>query len=495
MPRFFFAALSLAEGLHLPMELPASEYGVGSGKRGNLKQATKSTIVTIERDPQAASIAMQHFARSPYAPYIRLVRGDATKALLSLQRAMRERRRDEENGEASRSIPPTEAQVLRREYFSNPGKEPTVIEQETAKCGQGEDTEENLVSVERLQHRTQETATNQAKQERIDKKDEEELEAKINGVEEDREEGQSKVTGSCNTAGAGGDDRVSCEDSRRPSLLSTHGHQAFSHLFQLEGQGHLPEPSLSSLALPSTGFDLIFLDADKRSYVQYLQLILHPAKPLLARDGLLIVDNVLFVASRKSGCLASTGGAMDQEKQVHEELVKLARQGSLGEEEALVVKTAGKQMKVQEEKREEGVQKRQSLERNETVEGTRNRSKRLLRIQEEMKRVRELLSSDERLVHVRTWLLWCVTAGACSAGYRSEILVFFIWFSPRVYGDPLDDSNRQMLLPMFSGPSMENTLTNPSNLHVWPTLSQLPQCGFDGGKSSVALEGGPRRDT
>ncbi|PHJ20204.1 transmembrane protein [Cystoisospora suis] len=389
------STLSLAEGLHLPMEPPVSEDGAGSAKRRSLKPDSKCTIVTIERDPGAASIAMQHFARSPYAPYIRLVRGDADKVLLSLQRAMRERRCDEENGTASRSVP-TETQVRRGEYVSNLSKEPTEI-QERAKCGQGEETQRYLFSVQRLQHRTGETGTNQDKHERSAKKDEE-LSAKINGIEEDRGVGQSKVTDSCSTTGTEGDDRVSCEDSRRLSLLSEDHHPAFPGLFQLEGQSYLPDQSLCSLALPSKGFDLIFLDADKKSYVQYLRLILHPAKPLLARDGLLIVDNVLFAASRKSGWPACTEGVMDEEEQVHEGPVK-SRQGRFDEEEALSAKMTGKQREVQEEKGEETVRTRQSLRSNETDEGTQNRSKRLLRIQEEMKRVRELLSKDERLVH------------------------------------------------------------------------------------------------
>ncbi|KAL8428804.1 hypothetical protein ACSSS7_006989 [Eimeria intestinalis] len=46
--------------------------------------------------------------------------------------------------------------------------------------------------------------------------------------------------------------------------------------------------------MPSGGFDLIYLDAEKRKYSDYLGLILHPQGPLLARGGVLVVDNTLW---------------------------------------------------------------------------------------------------------------------------------------------------------------------------------------------------------
>ncbi|KAL8453786.1 hypothetical protein Emed_000727 [Eimeria media] len=46
--------------------------------------------------------------------------------------------------------------------------------------------------------------------------------------------------------------------------------------------------------MPSGGFDLIYLDAEKRKYAEYVSLILHPQGPLLAPEGLLLIDNTLW---------------------------------------------------------------------------------------------------------------------------------------------------------------------------------------------------------
>ncbi|KAL8424656.1 hypothetical protein Efla_006441 [Eimeria flavescens] len=45
----------------------------------------------------------------------------------------------------------------------------------------------------------------------------------------------------------------------------------------------------------SGGFDLIYLDAEKRKYADYLQLILHADRPLLSPRGLLLIDNTLWL--------------------------------------------------------------------------------------------------------------------------------------------------------------------------------------------------------
>ncbi|KAL8273030.1 hypothetical protein Esti_003083 [Eimeria stiedai] len=46
--------------------------------------------------------------------------------------------------------------------------------------------------------------------------------------------------------------------------------------------------------MPSGGFDLIYLDAEKRKYSDYIGLILHPQGPVLAPEGVLLIDNTLW---------------------------------------------------------------------------------------------------------------------------------------------------------------------------------------------------------
>ena len=50
--------------------------------------------------------------------------------------------------------------------------------------------------------------------------------------------------------------------------------------------------TLQKLAAQKESFDLIFIDADKKEYVEYFQVILDT--PLLAPDGLICVDNTLL---------------------------------------------------------------------------------------------------------------------------------------------------------------------------------------------------------
>lgn len=49
-------------------------------------------------------------------------------------------------------------------------------------------------------------------------------------------------------------------------------------------------PALETIRSLEPGFDLVFIDADKENYVNYYEATL----PLLAPDGLIVVDNVLW---------------------------------------------------------------------------------------------------------------------------------------------------------------------------------------------------------
>ncbi|KAL8448618.1 hypothetical protein Emag_003933 [Eimeria magna] len=51
--------------------------------------------------------------------------------------------------------------------------------------------------------------------------------------------------------------------------------------------------------MPSEGFDLIYLDAEKRKYAEYVGLILHPQRPLLAPGGVLLIDNTLWLKGER----------------------------------------------------------------------------------------------------------------------------------------------------------------------------------------------------
>lgn len=52
--------------------------------------------------------------------------------------------------------------------------------------------------------------------------------------------------------------------------------------------------SLEGGMLPDGGFDLIYLDAEKKKYSQYIETILDPQRPLLAPRGALLIDNTLW---------------------------------------------------------------------------------------------------------------------------------------------------------------------------------------------------------
>ncbi|CDJ60403.1 hypothetical protein, conserved [Eimeria maxima] len=51
---------------------------------------------------------------------------------------------------------------------------------------------------------------------------------------------------------------------------------------------------LQGSTLPDRGFDLIYLDAEKKKYAEYVETILDPQRPLLAPDGALLIDNTLW---------------------------------------------------------------------------------------------------------------------------------------------------------------------------------------------------------
>ncbi|CDI86593.1 hypothetical protein, conserved [Eimeria praecox] len=56
----------------------------------------------------------------------------------------------------------------------------------------------------------------------------------------------------------------------------------------------LSDASLQNGMFPDGGFDLIYLDAEKKKYAEYVACILDPERPLLAPDGTLLIDNTLW---------------------------------------------------------------------------------------------------------------------------------------------------------------------------------------------------------
>lgn len=51
---------------------------------------------------------------------------------------------------------------------------------------------------------------------------------------------------------------------------------------------------LQTARLPNEGFDLIYLDAEKKKYADYVAVILDRRTPLLAPGGALLIDNTLW---------------------------------------------------------------------------------------------------------------------------------------------------------------------------------------------------------
>lgn len=68
-------------------------------------------------------------------------------------------------------------------------------------------------------------------------------------------------------------------------------------------EGESPRVVGLPAGLPPSGFDLIFVDADKRAYEEYVDAILSPEAPLLAPNGVLLIDNTLW----KKGWVAERG--------------------------------------------------------------------------------------------------------------------------------------------------------------------------------------------
>ncbi|CDJ50535.1 hypothetical protein, conserved [Eimeria brunetti] len=65
---------------------------------------------------------------------------------------------------------------------------------------------------------------------------------------------------------------------------------------QVPSQGaQLGRIPLQGGMLPEGGFDLIYLDAEKKKYADYVSCILDPQRPLLAPDGALLIDNTLWI--------------------------------------------------------------------------------------------------------------------------------------------------------------------------------------------------------
>ncbi len=66
--------------------------------------------------------------------------------------------------------------------------------------------------------------------------------------------------------------------------------------------------TLTELAAQGEPFDLVFVDADKAGYVEYVDTVLSAG--LLARDGLLCVDNTLMQGQPWSGSVTGNGEAI-----------------------------------------------------------------------------------------------------------------------------------------------------------------------------------------
>ena len=81
-------------------------------------------------------------------------------------------------------------------------------------------------------------------------------------------------------------------DGRIITLESDAGHAAFARR-HLDRHGRIAVregPALESIAKLDGPFDLVFIDADKESYIDYYEAVL----PKLSPRGLIVADNTLF---------------------------------------------------------------------------------------------------------------------------------------------------------------------------------------------------------
>lgn len=478
------AALSLAEGLRLPKESLAAERRAAFEKKGSLEQGSECILVTIERDPHAATLAMEYFAQSVYAPHIHLVRGDAGKALLNIHRAMG-KKPSGATGESTAS----EASLLNEGDYYCPGRDRARTKKEPRTCRRGDDTR-RTDSTSRGAEMTGDEANNQDKQETPLPKAERGPALSVDWTAEGGDV-RRKGAATCMTTGRG--EQMSYQDRLRGSLLFSEDLLPVSFsLPQLQKRSNLADEGICALPLPPDGFDLIFLDADKRNYGEYLHLILHPEKPLLARDGVLIVDNVLFTASRKNDWRASsTQEITEQENRLDESQRTLRPGNSAGEAAVAGTATGEREVEEKEEKTAHGGQSADSKKATERLRS--RRTARLIKIEEEMKRVRKLLLNDERVVHVRPWRH--TTTEHVRVATQNAIRSFFSLFAvPSVVcEDGISDNS--LRLSYFCTPTTfsrsPRSRTDPA-LCGWPSVPHSV-VSFRYGKGSVLLFAGQCR--
>ncbi|KFG53991.1 O-methyltransferase, partial [Toxoplasma gondii FOU] len=348
----------------------AKDHLLPQSENGHNLEGRPPVLVTIERDRRALDVARSHFASSPYAAYIRVIEGEAREALALLQRKVKPRSVEGGGG-------------------------PRLVESKRERKTLDEEQDEAS-----------------------------EKESQARGERGER------------TNGKGEDERVRGEGDRQASLSSLHFPETHQDARQADdtkaehGQASFAvESDLRNLLIPPEGFDLIFLDASKRQYGEFLRkFILHPSQPLLAPGGLLLIDNILFKANRKRD--ASSGALVAREKELDfgDATAETRKEGDSGDE----AETPTHDQRNADGRREQANGRNEELsdpehtneirhteqleerviEENKTPEVEENgkrrerekkkekRERRLEEIEREMKLVREMLRSDERVAQL-----------------------------------------------------------------------------------------------
>ncbi|KEP65555.1 UNVERIFIED_CONTAM: hypothetical protein HHA_461960 [Hammondia hammondi] len=338
-----------------------------SEKAGDGLEGRPPLLITIEKDRRALDVARTHFASSPYSAYIRVIEGDAREALALFQRKVKPRSVEGGRG-------PRLAESKRERKTLEEEKDGASENERQARLGErGEMTNEK--------------------------------------VEDERARG---------------------EGDRQASVPETNpdARQADCTKAEYGQASFVVESDLRNFLIPPEGFDLIFLDASKRQYGEFLRnFILHPSQPLLAPEGLLLIDNILFKANRKTGAFSGVHAAREKEIEVGDATAETRKEGDSGDEgktpthgqknadrrreqakgknEELSDPEHIKENRHRERLKEERVgeeNKTTELEENET-RGEREKKKekrerRLEEIEREMKLVREMLRRDERVSQV-----------------------------------------------------------------------------------------------
>ncbi|PFH38248.1 hypothetical protein BESB_005890 [Besnoitia besnoiti] len=258
--------------------------------------AASPLLVTLERDPRAAQVACAHFALSPYAAYIRLIEGDASAILPLLRRRIEPR-----IPEGGRRESPALAAAM-----THIAAEASTVHgrQRSEGCGREKDARTG-----------DDDGTSGEKREEGNQNEAREEDKAVDGNGEDGRDAGSRST-AAGAAGAGvrGHERDEGDKERRRHARNreeelTENWSRPAHMGDVASSGGgekggracvIDRKNLDGLPVPSGGFDLIFLDASKRKYADFLSHILHPTQPLLAPSGLLLIDNSLFRARRKS---------------------------------------------------------------------------------------------------------------------------------------------------------------------------------------------------